>query len=550
MDRRAKVEARGAALEHETEARDEAFDQANIACRPGAQRVLRSVRWIAIATLGVLCLGGCERRPTSDRLVRLDDVEVTGEAGEVELIGSDFPAGRACELSADGSLFVAGAAARPFQGQLPCRAHSERAAGASLAPWLEQIQGPAWFEGRLSVTFTDDAARSSLRGTLAGARLRLMGHGAHDPATILARDRSARVFRRELGVREVETRRDGLALVKLDPAGPAAQAGCREGDLVTRLNGAPVESPGDFSAASEVRKLELELRHPPGLQPRRLEIRLTRGTWNPPLEALSLLVALGVIAAFMLPSRPAPSSAQGLRKLAASALLGGLLLAASMSLAGALDARVLWAAPALLYLAALALAWRRHRIGSHAALRHLSLLGCHTLAVSALGLAGGSLQVTASQLALQTSPFDFLLCAQPLGWLASLILVAPDTRIEREPLLHRPLQLMEAARLTSLVAFSTAPATWVGCLWMLGLALCLGALELPRLLPGVRVGLALLALPLALIPGASLGSGLGSLIGAGLLGLGLGLVLRRALNALPGRPASAATPDPALSPFL
>ncbi len=224
--------------------------------------------------------------------------------------------------------------------------------------------------------------------------------------------------------------------------------------------------------------------------------------------------------------------------------LSALLLCVSALALGALDVRVLWMFPALAHASVLAYEWRCRETTSHELLLQYIDLGTASLAVGALGILGGSLQLQAIPEG-SLEPTSFALFTSPTGWLAGLLLLIPSDA--KGALSSRSAILLEASKLSALLAFATAPLHGSGVLAMFALAVLLRLLEIAPLPRIPAACLALVALPLALMPSAFWGAQLGPLCGAGLCGWLLVTAVRGLWKRAQG-PESAL--GPRLSPFV
>ncbi|MFT3927534.1 MAG: PDZ domain-containing protein [Myxococcales bacterium] len=501
----------------------------------------RSVRWLAFFCVAVLLLGACANNSTSDRLVTLSAIEVDPESGLLSVQGSGLPPARPCELEARGKLFVAGQAVEDAHHVLSCRSVSEQALSANLETWRADLNGSALFEGELTVTFADDDGAPRLRGVLPSCRIRIQGHGASEPQRVLAEAHEARAYQRALGIAELEAQPRGLRISALASDGRAARAGLRVGDIVTRIDGAPVELVSDLRGRPEAHSAELGFLRDGVAQRLQLVLREAASSGDP--LARQLLFALGVIGGLLWPMRQMSGrrSQVGLRRVLLGATLLGTL---SVLLLGSLDVRALWIAPALVQLAVVGMAWRRRSLSSHESLLALIDLGSASLAVSALGVLGGSLELPWGSDG-PLAPWTFALLATPGGWLAGLVLLQPAQPVPGAnayvAFFHR------ASKLATLVAFASAPANLHGAGLMLVLAALLLTLTPPKLSRRTCVGLAVCALPLALVSSFPSVQSVGPLCGAALCGV----LLTRVLRTLATRGVTAEhTLDPQLLPFV
>jgi|GEM_PF-5765318 len=500
----------------------------------------RSVGWLAFLFGVVLCLGACENVSTSDRLLSLQEIDVDPEGGLLSVHGSGFPPARACELEARGKLYVAGRAPRDFRDTLSCRSVSEQALAADMETWRAGLSGSALFEGELSVTFADDSGTLALRGRLPALRIRIQGRDADEPQQVLAEAHEARAFQRSLGIQDVEAQAAGLGVGALSPDGLAARAGLRVGDVLTRVDGAPVELTSDLRGRPNARSVELQFVRQGALQ--RVEIALAAEEASGIPLANQLLFALGSIVALLLP-RPIHrlERARGTTRVL---LMSAALLAVSVGVSRSLDARALWILPALIQLGLLAHAAHHRRLPLQRLLLEAVELGISGLAVASLGILRGSLQLPLDVEA-QLAPWTYPLFVTPCGWCAALVLLRRTSALPALPAWSADLQ--RAAGLSTLLAFAAAPSPLPGLLMMAGLGGLLTVIELPRMPRAVFVALAAAALPLALAADAWVSTGLGALSGAALCGLTLTTALR---TLVARRQAPQSTLDPRLLPFV
>lgn len=504
----------------------------------------RSVSWLAFCALTLLSLGACESVSTSDRLLALDSFEVDPERGILNVHGRGFPPARPCELTARGKLYEPGRPVREFRRETTCRSISEHTLTASLEAWHAESTSSAVFEGQLQVIFTDDTERLELRGVLPQSRLRLQGPERNTPEQVLGEAHRARSFQRTLGISEVEVQARGLTLTELAAEGPAMRAGLHIGDVVTRVDGAPVELATDFMGQPGLRQTQLEFTRPgrPGVQ--RAEVRLAPE--QPKTAASSTLAfVLGGLIAWLLPcSARTNRRGRSLKHGSVVILLSAALFCVSTLALGALDVRLLWMFPALVHAAVVTYEWRRQRIASHELLLQYVDLGTASLAVAALGILGGSLQLQAVPHG-SLEPTSFALFATPTGWLAGVLLLSRSNPSPAPA--ARSALFLEASKLSALLAFATAPLHSGGLLAMLVLSALLLLLEIPPLPRIPAACLALLALPMALMPDVLSSVQLGPLFGAGLCGMLLATAVRVIWQR---RQAPESVLDPRLSPFV
>ncbi len=516
-------------------------------------RRARSVCWLAFLCCAVSSLGACARVSTSDRLLSLSSFELAPENSLLTVHGEGLPPARVCSLTVEGTLYEAGRPARPFRGSAECRAISERSLMASVAAW-RPTSGSARVEGTLHVAFADDQQRLELRSTLPNVRLRLDAKERPDPARALSEAKEARTFQRALGISEVEAGPLGLVLTALRDDGPAALAGLRAGDVVTRMNGAPIELASDFRAQPGLPSTQLEFLRAQRTSPQRVEI-LHDNRRSQAIPGASWLAGLlGAALAWLLPwARGQSVGGKGRRKLFVLALSVGMLSVSVVGV-GALDVRVLWMLPVIAHGVALGLARRGRGLSTGALSQQLVELGTASLAIAALGLVRGSLtSIVDGSTHLDTlgpgapnplAPWTFVLFAHPCGWLAGLLLLRPQPSVDGAP--ARTALLLDAGKLAALLAFATTSLAGSGMLIAGALAGVLSLVRLPSFSRTAAALLGLCAIPLAVVPSVSeLGPAL--LWGPAVCGFTVCHALRNALQ----RPSSSAPPvlDPRLSPF-
>lgn len=498
---------------------------------------------------------GRERRP-------LEGAELDAEDGAtLYLTGRALPVGSPCTLRMRGRVFTAGERPRALSQELACQVLSERHARAHLSALQHDAQRPAVFEGELSLSFSDAQTH-----VLEAARLRLVDAARLAPAERLALARRASEIQEALGILEVESTQAGLKLTRLDPIGPAAQAGCQEGDLVRRADGAPVEQAADLAAASGPLPLRLELSRPGHEGP--LHVRVSPETPSAPSETLAaLLLGLGLIVGFLRPlALRAVSSASSARppSLWSEAGLSFALLATSALVLGAWDVRVLWLLPVAARAAWLVRAHGQRRIAADAALGEWADLGTATLAVTALGVAQGSLRVALMDPGEQAFPWEFPLVTAPTLWLAVWVLARPSSAASDDVLARLTRDLVSAAKLCALATFALGAAhlpdvvTGGFALVLLGALVLVVKLGLAHALltqlraPASRVRRGLLALlaPVLGVASAHVFSSHGlavQALGAAFAGLLVGSVVHQVSARLRDRPS---VRDLAHAPFL
>lgn len=193
----------------------------------------------------VISLAGCASDEALAHLIEIRGLTQTWEnPNQLQLHGEGFPHGVRGEAILIGTLFAVGASPRPLTLRAPCRALSATHAlvelGASEAAALDE--GP--FEGKLELRF-GALASARLVGKAENVTLRVGSQpGALDRRFALRQ--RAQHFQRSLGITALELTEAGVVVSQLAAEGAARAAGLRVGDTVRRLDGAPVQLPGDL----------------------------------------------------------------------------------------------------------------------------------------------------------------------------------------------------------------------------------------------------------------------------------------------------------------
>lgn len=282
----------------------------------------------------VFVLTGCESDEALAHLIQIDDVTQTWEEPSSLVVhGEGFPHGVRGEALLTGTLYAVGAPAVAVELRAPCRALSGSQALVELnTPEASSLrEGP--FEGKLELRF----------GALSAARL--VGRSEHVTARVgglpSALDQRfqlrqrAQAFQRSVGIVGLEMAERGIVISQLAERGAALEAGVQLGDLITRIDGAPVQLPIDVLGHALHNGVELTLQRANETGPRVLKLTGERAARSLPWIVVVLCALLGGSLGFVLTSLARPGALWAPRRreywlsvvpCASLLLLAGLLL--------------------------------------------------------------------------------------------------------------------------------------------------------------------------------------------------------------------------------
>lgn len=504
-------------------------------------------------------IASCER-PTS-RLLELRDVTRDENGRTLSVTGSGFPGGHAGEAELLGTLYQAGAAARPLRGTLRCHALSDELLRVSLQSDDAEALGHGLFEGRLEVRFPSNAGSSEVVGTLPNVRLRLESARNADLSQDLLLTRRARTFQQALGALEVESSTHGLVLTRVAEGSPLAKAGLRSGDRIERMDGAPIERARDLQPYDDRAQHTFELARRLGGE--KATVVVERADQGPSRRGDLAAFAFGIalFAGALIPgSRRMRAPRQHEARVSGIALTGLSFLLCGLH-GVALDVRWFLGVPMSIYLGVVGFGFAKRKVSGVEALNAVLTSSASTLALSGLVILSGSLTNAWAGPSELAAPSHWTLLAAPPAWLALFVLHAARPialNVPHAAHLAQWLRWTIAASVVSLAAGSgTAPHGSADALASMPAALLLFAgktallsvllqaqtLVVPRpILGALALGCPLAAWGfMALSPRQDL-----SLI-LGCLGLGL-WISRLAMGVLEAR--TSPVRDPALAPFL
>jgi len=514
-----------------------------------------TVMLLALSTM----IASCER-PTS-RLLELREVTRDENGRTLSVMGSGFPGGHAGEAELHGTLYQAGAAARPLRGTLRCQALSDELVRVSLEGDEAGALGHGLFEGRLEVRFPSNAGSSEVVGTLASVRLRLESARNADLSQDLLLTRRARTFQQALGALEVESSTHGLVLTRVAEGSPLDKAGLRAGDRIERMDGAPVERARDLVPYDDRAQHTFELARRLGGE--KATVVVERADQGPSRRGDLAAFAFGIalFAGALIPgSRGTGARPQREAHISGIALTGLSFLLCGLD-AGALDVRWFLGLPMSIYLGGVGVGFAKRKVSGIEALNAVLTASAATLALSGLVILSGSLTNAWAGTSELAAPSHWTLLAAPPAWLALFVLHAARPVALSVPYaahLEQWLRWTIAASVVSLAAGSgTVPHGFADALASMPAASLLFAgktalvsalLQAHKLVvPRPALGALALGCPLAAWAFMALSPRQDLSLILGCLGLGL-WISRLAMGAFEARKSPVR--DPALAPFL
>lgn len=206
---------------------------------------------LAAATLAL----GCSAPGSGPSLLQLTELSAreVGLGDKLELTGAGFPEGRVARLTFRGDVFRPGRApALDVEVSIPARTATPHVLEATIGPeLLDAFCGRdggahATFRGDLTAAFAPrKSGAPPVAGSLQGVVLDLEpSHGGRDEGELSRRE--GQRFAEFLGVTVGAEGNGPLRVQKVDPSGPAAEAGLAPGDVIEELSGVRINDVSDF----------------------------------------------------------------------------------------------------------------------------------------------------------------------------------------------------------------------------------------------------------------------------------------------------------------
>lgn len=271
------------------------------------ESMLRSLLWSLLWVLQLAFVACARDDGAHANLIAVEAVEQRWErAGQLFVRGEGFPQGMRGEARLSGQVFPPGEKARAIDVTLPCRALAKNEAVIALNEGLPSAGASGPFEGDLELSFgTREEGR--LMGRLDQVVARL-----GSPPTLEQQFQSrqrAQAFQRSVGIQALLLGEHGVSVAELAPEGAAAKAGLKQGDVVQRLDGRPIQLPLDLVPSTTTDTVRLEVRR--GEQPGTalvVEIGLVPDAppllWTLLTLAFALGASIGALASRSLPAGP------------------------------------------------------------------------------------------------------------------------------------------------------------------------------------------------------------------------------------------------------
>ena len=404
-------------------------------------------------------------------LLEVHALEIDEDAALLYVLGNGFVSEAQCTIVLEGTEYPHGQLSRALTLGAPCRVLTDGRAVVELSHPALAARTRSWFEGKLTLRLSARDRARTVSGSTEAVRLRLGAHGterAVDEA--LRHAQSARRFQRSVGIRSVEASARGLLVGAVDEAGSFVRAGGKEGDVVRRIEGAPVEDAADLIAPATLGHARFELvRRGQGT----LSISVPLGGHDQLEPTLwGLTFALALLFGALLPSSPRRLELPRREGPLAFAACATLVFLSSL-LMDELDAGLLWVM-ALLVHTALTIGRRR---ASSLVLAHAATDGAvATLSIAALALSVGTLRAPLLASEAELVPRTVAL-GSPAGLLALLgvwMALRPTRehgRLSSTPLLRAAAAWLCAALglgagvLPDLSERAHGPSPWLG--WLL-----------------------------------------------------------------------------------
>jgi hypothetical protein len=362
-------------------------------------------------------------------LLEVHEIEIDEDAALLYVHGNGFVSEARCTILLEGVEYPHGQPSRALSLGAPCRVLSDARAVVDLAETALLTRARAWFEGKLTLRLSAADGGRTVSGTTEAVRLRLGAYGQRsgvDEALVQAQ-KAAR-FQRSVGIRSVEATGRGLVVTSVDPASGFVRAGGAEGDVIRRINGAPVEEASDLLAPSGAERARFDLVRR-GQGSVTLSVSLdARPRLDPAIWLVCGLLAL--LAGALIPSVPHRFKASAQEVLPWYGAAGALVLL-SYALFGAVDAGFVWLVAFAAHGAHLGLAYARGTKTPVAFAQEASDVAVATLSISALALSVGTLRTPLLASAVGEVGSSTVALFSPSGFLALLGLfcvLRPSTR--------------------------------------------------------------------------------------------------------------------------
>ncbi len=347
--------------------------------------------------------------------MQVDGLTRDDEAALLFVHGEGFPAGRSGTVTLTGTHYGPFGERKRVELSFPCRADSARRLSVRLSRAEEAWQTGGLVEGTLEVAFASKTDSEALvAGTLKEAIVRLP---SHDLRAQLRADRNARAFLDEAGIQGVDSQDGSLVVTALEPDGPAARTGLRIGDVIRRVDQAPVERLGDLVPSLRARDPRLRVQRGGELLSIPLPLGASRAQ-TVPFTIVWLAGAIAFIAAWVLPTR-ARRPAASARWATSSGGAALALVFCVLVTGGALDLRWAFGLPFVAYSVVSTLRHLRSGRDPVTLARHAALRAALPLSMAAFCLlAGGSRIDLVARETSYLSLTSWPLLAAPPAWLA------------------------------------------------------------------------------------------------------------------------------------